>query len=353
MNPAVSAYSVVCDKTQTDKSLVHAIAKRAGLTANDIDCSTIPIELPYVKLSKNIWAELSSLAAAYRCHLECAIEKPLVFVHSPYQAEPLLDDDYSYTFTGKDIFYLRIIEKAELYKNSVRLKINLPIVLEKQEIWSYDDAPVLYDEELQKYYPFRNSSLREIETEKYEARYRIIENGKERAVVFADEVDSQEEAENRLDFDDGDFTYSHYDISTHKDRAILTLTRNGEGDLNKACIHGKPIVLDLNRSCFLHDADGIENHGTAALNITGFYFSEQEVHGKPQYEDWVIRELAERMKARREFTVKTHRALFNARVGAKVHIETIKENNSGVIQEFSFVYKKDSAFVSTFKLLEI
>ena len=67
-SPAVFTYSVVCDKTQPGKSLVHSIAQRAGLSTNDIDCSTIPVTLPYVKLRRNIWAELSSIATAYRCH---------------------------------------------------------------------------------------------------------------------------------------------------------------------------------------------------------------------------------------------------------------------------------------------
>jgi hypothetical protein len=103
--PAVFTYSVVCDKTKPEKSLVHSIAKRAGLNVNDIDCSTVPVTLPFVKLRKNVWAELSSLATAYRCHLECAPEKPLVFAHSPYQTEAVTDNEYSHTFTGEDIFY--------------------------------------------------------------------------------------------------------------------------------------------------------------------------------------------------------------------------------------------------------
>jgi hypothetical protein len=82
--PAVFTYSVICDKTQPERSLVHGIAKRAGFSANDIDCSTIPVTLPYARLKKNIWAELSELVTAYRCHLECAPEKPLVFAYSPY-----------------------------------------------------------------------------------------------------------------------------------------------------------------------------------------------------------------------------------------------------------------------------
>jgi hypothetical protein len=217
--PTIFTYSVICDKTQPEKSLLHGIAKRAGLGVTDIDCSTIPVTLPYVRLKKNIWAELSELATAYRCHLECAPEKPLVFAHSPYQTEPLQDDDYSYTFTGENIFYLRKTAKAEQYRNTVRLKINLPVALEKQEIWRYDEAPVLYTDDLQAHYPFKDPLVREIEAGEYEGRYRIIEaGGKERAVVYADNIDTQEEAEGRLAYEGGSFSYSAYDVTTYLHR---------------------------------------------------------------------------------------------------------------------------------------
>ncbi|GHU68926.1 hypothetical protein FACS189450_00780 [Spirochaetia bacterium] len=352
-SPAVFAYSVVCDKTQPGKSLVHGIAQRAGLSVTDIDCSTIPVTLPFVRLTKNIWTELSGLATAYRCHLECAPEKPLVFAHSPYQTEPLPDDDYSYTFTGQDIFYLRKTDRAELYRNSVRLKINLPIALEKQEIWRYDGAPVLYDQNLRPHYPFKYPLVREIEAGNYEARYSIIDvGGKERAVVFADEIDTKGEAENRLEYDGGPFCYSGYDVSSCTDKAILTLRKDADGDLLKAVIYGRPIVLDLNRSYFGNDSEGIAAYGTAALNVTGSYFSEYLIDGKPQYEDWVGRELAERIQNKREFTVKTHRGVFNARVGAKVRISIKGELLRGMINTYIFRYRKNEAFVASFKICE-
>jgi hypothetical protein len=351
--PAVFTYSVICDKTQPDKSLVHGIAKRAGLSANDIDCSTIPVTLPYVRLRKDIWAELSDLAAAYRCHLECAPEKPLVFAHSPYQTEPPEDDEYSCTFTGEDIFYLRKTARAEYYRNTVRLKINLPVVFEKQEIWRYDEPPILYDDLLQARYPFKAPLVREIEAGNYEAHYRIIEaNGKERAVVYADDIDTKEEAESRFEYEGGPFSYSAYDVTAHTDRAILTLHKDADGDLYKAAIYGRPIVLDLNRSCFMRDAGGIAAYGTAALNVTGSYFSDYEIDGKPQYEDWVMRELQERIQNKRELTVKTHRGLFNARIGAKVRILTKTELLRGTINAFTFRYRKDEAFQASFHITE-
>jgi hypothetical protein len=180
-SPAVFTYSVVCDKAQPEKSLVHGIAKRAGLFVDDIDCSTIPVTLPYVRLRRNIWAELSSMATAYRCHLECAPEKPLVFAHSPYQKEKReeskekSEDDYSYIFTGDMVFYFRVKARAGYYKNTVRLKVNMPVVLEKQEIWRYDDPPVFYDALLQPYYPFKYPLVRDIENGNYEAKYRIYD----------------------------------------------------------------------------------------------------------------------------------------------------------------------------------
>ncbi|WP_461257349.1 hypothetical protein, partial [Treponema sp. R80B11-R83G3] len=343
--PAVFIYSVVCDKTQPHKSLVHGIAQRAGLDVSDIDCSTIPVTLPYVKLSKNVWSELSSMATACRCHLECPVEKPLVFAHSPYQDEQLemSNEECSYIFKGEDIFYLRITAREELYRNTVRLKVNMPVVLERQEIWRYDDSPVFYDEFLQPHYPFKYPLEREIEAGKYEARYRIKDaDGKERNVLFADQIDGKDEAENRLDFDGGPFSYSHYDVTSNHDRAILTLAKETDGDLYKAVIYGRPIILDLNRSCFMKDIEAVETLGTVALNVTGSYFSEYGiVRGNitvMQYEDWVIRELEERLQDRREFTIKTHRALFNARVGAKVKIKTKDDETGGTINAFSFRY---------------
>ena len=360
-SPAVFTYSVVCDKTQPEKSLVHGIAKRAGLALGDIDCSTIPVMLPYVRLRRNIWAELSSLATAYRCHLECATEKPLVFAHSPYQSEKLEErsEDDTYIFKGEDIFYFRKTSRADFYRNTVRLKVNMPVSLGKQEIWRYEDPPVFYDEFFEAHYPFKNPLVREIESGAYEMPYRIIdEGGKERSVVYADEIDTKEEAESRLQYTGGPFAYSHYDITTHSNKATVTLCKEVDGDLYKAAIYGRPIVLDLNRSCFLRDADGIAAYGTAALNVTGPYFSEYKVsdnmsdtlQGKPHYEDWVIRELAERIKNKREFTIKTHRALFHARVGANVKLEMRNEELKGVITAFSFCYRKNEAFVSTFRI---
>jgi hypothetical protein len=233
----------------------------------------------------------------------------------------------------------------------------MPVSLEKQAIWHYDDSPVLYDEFLQAHYPFKYPLVREIETGKHDAKYKVNDvEGKEKNVVYADQIDTKEEAENRLEYDGGPFAYSHYDITTNHDRAVLTLEKENDGDLYKACIFGRPIVLDLNRSCFITDLEGVNRHGTVALNVTGSYFSEYEIRrgnvSVKQYEDWVIRELEERLQERREFTVKTHRAVFNARVGAKVKIKMKNEECEGTINAFTLRYKRDKSFVASFRIIE-
>jgi hypothetical protein len=218
----------------------------------------------------------------------------------------------------------------------------------------------MYDEFYQAHYPFKYPLVREIEIGKFEAKYRVIDaDGKERNVIYADEIDTQDEAEYRLEYDGGRFAYSLYDTTTNHDKALLTLQKENDGDIYKAAIFGRPIVLDLNRSCFLTDSEAVSKYGTAVLNVTGSYFSEYEINGKPHYEDWVYRELSERLKNKREFTVKTHRALFNARVGAKVKISMTNEQGAmsreqlkGTINAFSFRYKRDKAFVASFRISE-
>jgi hypothetical protein len=66
-----------------------------------------------------------------------------------------------------------------------------------------------------------------------------------------------------------------------------------------------------------------------------------------------MRELAERLHNRREFTVKTHRALFHARIGSKVKINTKNEEMAGTINAFSFRYKRYKAFVASFRIAEL
>jgi hypothetical protein len=304
-----------------------------------------------VRLTKNIWAELSELAKTYRAHLECAPEKPLVFAHSPYQSEEEDDEDYSYIFRGENIFYLREASRTELYRNTVRLKINIPVALAKQEIWRYEDPPVFYDELLNPRYPFRFPTFRAIEGDGYEALYRVRDNGgSEKAVIYADQVDNQEEAEQRLDCTGGPFSYTAYDVTTHHDRALLKLQSETDGDLLCASIYGRPIVLDLNRSCFLRNSEAIAQYGTCALNVTGSYFSEDDVNGRPHYEDWAGRELAERLQQKREFTLKTHRGVFHGRVGARVKIKTEAETVSGTINALSLRYKRGAAFVASFRI---
>jgi hypothetical protein len=142
-NPVVLTYVKVADKAAPKKSLVHLLAKQGKITdARKILCSTIPMLLPYVKVTKSVWAELSALARAYRCHLEFDMDGNILFDESPYQNEAGSADGVSYVFHAGELFYLRSAERADDYRNTVRLKYNAPVALEKTLIWSFwDYAP--------------------------------------------------------------------------------------------------------------------------------------------------------------------------------------------------------------------
>ena len=288
-----------------------------------------------------------------QCHLECGPEGRLEFGGSPYQVEGVNRDGVSLELGGGDVFSFVKTERADLYRNTVRLKVNMPVSLSRREIWRYDSPPVLYGEDMRPRYPFNNAYPREIERGSYAADYAVIdaESGARRAVVYADEIDTREDAENRLEYDGGPFGYTHYDVETSIDKAFLTLASGG-GYLYKAAIHGRPIVLDLNRSCFMRDAQSVTANGAKALNVTGAYFADHDVGGRPHYVDWVARELAQRTRRRREFTVKTHLAAFNARVGAGMGITLKGEKVAGTVNAFSFRFKRDAAFVATFRVTE-
>ena len=352
--PAVFTYSVACDRQRPERSLVHLIAGRAGLGYDEIDCATVGIEYPFVRLRENVWRELSGLASACRCHLECGPEGRLEFAGSPYQAEGLAAEGVSHVFDGGDIFHFGKTDRADLFRNTVRLKVNMPVSLSRREIWRYDNPPVVYGPEMRPRFPFSASHLRDIERGRYAARYSVIdgETGAARPVVFADDIDQRKEAERRLEYDGGVFSYTHYDVESSIDKAFLTLASGGGGYLYNASIHGRPIVLDLNRSCFMRDAQSVAEIGSRALNVTGAYFTDHDIGGRPHYVDWVARELAERARHRREFTVRTHQGLFNARVGATVAISLKGEKVTGTVDAFSFRFGREAAFVSTFRIAE-
>jgi hypothetical protein len=58
----------------------------------------------------------------------------------------------------------------------------------------------------------------------------------------------------------------------------------------------------------------------------------------------VSRELTERLKTPKEITIKTHLAVFHARIGAAVKIVTNEKTYTGIINDLAFHYKKGTAF---------
>jgi hypothetical protein len=51
--------------------------------------------------------------------------------------------------------------------------------------------------------------------------------------------------------------------------------------------------------------------------------------------------------------LETHRAVFHARVGATVNIQTLNKNYAGVVNALSFHYRKEKTFVAGIRLGEL
>jgi hypothetical protein len=259
-----------------------------------IRTGVIALGIPYVCLTRNVWAELSEIAWAYRAHLEFDRENTLVFDGSVYETNNIVDDTISYTFRGEQVYRIRARVRRDLYRNAVRFKANMPVLLSKREVYTVPDAGV-NGRKKYKYYTYDR-------------------DGNQKAVVFFDEV---------------------------------------EKVVDNNIFLARPVALDLNRTHIVYDALEVEKNGTQATNVTGKYFSDDTVLASEMkhYEHWVAAELAERVKPRTEIVIETHRAFFHARVGAKIRIKTRENDRAGIVGKVGMHYRKDKAFWMTIRIV--
>lgn len=150
--------SKVCDKTNPDKSLVHIIASRGGISTREINCGSLPFDVSYVVVAGSAWKELCALAKAYNAVVECGKDLTLSFIESPYDSENEYSEESCFYLDETEITHYRFFNNHEKYANNVRLKYTRYIQTERQELWSYSDAPVWYDEDMRAYYPFTDDS---------------------------------------------------------------------------------------------------------------------------------------------------------------------------------------------------
>ena len=144
-------HSVVCDRLQPEKSLVHIIAARGGIRANEINCGSLPFDIPYVVVAGSAWKELCALAKAYDAVVECGKDLTLSFIESPYDTENEYSEDSDFTLDETQITHYGFFNNNDKYANNVRLKYTRYLQTERQELWSYSDAPVWYDEDMRPY----------------------------------------------------------------------------------------------------------------------------------------------------------------------------------------------------------
>ena len=357
-------HSKVCDKTNPDKSLVHIIASRGGISAREINCGSLPFDVSYVVVAGSAWKELCALAKAYNAVVECGKDLTLSFIESPYDSENEYSEESCFYLDETEITHYRFFNNHEKYANNVRLKYTRYIQTERQELWSYSDAPVWYDEDMRAYYPFMDDSRKIISDSDYQAIYTAKnEEGKTRNVVYADELTTEEEfirdmqiaRSSRAMTQDASptmtpsFEVVQFDTSTYKDRAIIQLSRNGNLiGLYKAAIYGRAIISETNYSIFVKDDNEIAAKGQIVRNVTSKFLSDDLFDGEPFSLRRAKDLLRDCVNCKGGYYLTTFISLIHARVGAFMDIRLKAQSSYKKVRidELTFRYKKEEAFSS-------
>ena len=345
-------HSVVCDRLQPEKSLVHIIAARGGIRANEINCGSLLFDIPYVAVAGSAWKELCALAKAYDAVVECGKDLTLSFIESPYDTENDYSEDSDFTLDETQITHYRFFNNNDKYANNVRLKYTRYVQTERQELWSYSDAPVWYDEDMRPYYPFTDDSRKIISDNDYKAIYTAKnEDGKTRNVVYADQLTTEEEFVRDMQIAGSSpaMTCTNYDTTTYKDRAIIQLSRNGNLiGLYKAAIYGRAIISETNYSIFVKDDNEIATKGQIVRNVTSKFLSDDLFDGEPFCQRRAKDLLQDCINCKGAYYLTTYLPLIHARVGAFMDIRLNAQSSFKKVRidELTFRYKKEEAFSS-------
>ena len=344
-------HSVVCDRTNPENSLVHIIAKRGGLNANEINCGSLPFDIPYVVVVGSAWKELCALAKAYDAVVECGKDLTLSFIESPYDRENEYSEESCFTLDEKEITHYRFFNNNNKYANNVRLKYTHYVQTERQELWSYSDAPVWYDEDMQPYYPFTDDSRKIISDNDYQVIYTAKnDEGKTRNVVYADQLDSEDDFLDAMEVtDENKPIIVQYDTSSYKARAIVQLGRDGKLiGLRKASITGRAIISETNYSIFVKDDNEIAAKGQIVKNVTSKFLSDDLFEEEPFCQRRAKDFLQECINCKGAYYLTTYLPLIHARVGAFMDIRLNAQSSFKKVRidELTFRYKKEEAFSS-------
>ncbi len=345
-------HSTVCDKDHPENSLVHIIAARGGIGSREVNCGNLPFDIPYVVVAGSAWKELCALAKAYNAVLECGKDLTLSFIESPYDLENEYSEESCFTLDETEITHYRFFNNHEKYANNVRLKYTRYIQTARQELWSYSDSPVWYDEDMRPYYPFTDDNRRIIKDNDYEAVYTAKnEDGKTRNVVYVDALTTEEEFLQQMEIAGSGpaMTVVQYDTTTYRDRAIIQLDRNDKLiGLYKAAIYGRAIIAEPNYSIFVKDENEIAEKGQIVRNVTSKFLSDDLFEGEPFCQRRAKDLLKECVNCKGGYYLTTYIPLIHARVGAFMEIRLNAGNGFKKVRidELTFRYKKEEAFSS-------
>ena len=300
------------------ESVLSILCAIGGLAISDLSCPSIQLGLPFVKLTGSVWDELCTLTRAYRAHLETPIEKPLVFLDSPYAygCESPQTIEPSFHFRTEEAFSLSVSTPSGRYRNIVNLDYDIPIEFNQEPVWRFNEPPKGENEYGTDGYPITVATTRAIQLDGYLAP--LMYHSWQYGLLPLEKVWLNEDMADALylEYDEGTLNIPVLSFQAEDKTLAIKLEALNDLYVLDLFLDASGFAYKRGEGIELRNEEEILEAGEHPLFVRNQYLCPYPFKGTKQYQDWAARELAERSVRRRTFAMATNRLAFHSRVGA-------------------------------------
>jgi len=270
----------VCDSTDVTNSLVHRIAEIGGVVAGDIISEDLLNVVPFVKLTKNVWPELSELAEAYNALLYFDGDGKLRFVRSQFNLDVIANDTFPPSVVEHtwDKNNTNSIDKKhiDVFANKVQVSgLIKQAAATKEIIYNFIDDQT-YNAQLKEssfVIPIPAAPTQPDITNPnidFFAEFQTEDNEK---VNLAIDIDAESEAILKSSPDALTFSGGVYDVFANKVQIRLVNVLTQQVKLNNLIIRGKPVRdVQVFNIFEIASAANLLEHGEKLVTINNKYF---------------------------------------------------------------------------------
>jgi len=275
----------VCDSGDVANSLCHRIAEIGGIAAGDIISEDVLNVVPFVKLSGNVWSELSELAEAYNALIYFDGDGKLRFVRSQFNVDVIANDTFPPTVVEHtwDKTNTNKIDKRhiDVFANLVEINgIIKQATANKEIIYNFIDQATYNKQTKQNAFVIPSSAAPtqpDITNTDFDffAEFTTEDNEK---VELAIDIDTQAQAILSDEFNA--LSFSVYTAFANKVQIRLSNILTSNVDLFNIIIRGKPVRNIQQFNIFeVSSAANLLEHGEKLLKLQNKYFDSTTTAG--------------------------------------------------------------------------